>query len=64
MTVTQIVLEQLLEMTAIRYGSRVKVLWGVASKRECHYMFSDIGEIVKDTLDRLRVDFAERDSPS
>ena len=61
MTVTQIVFEQLLEMRAIRYGSRVKVLWGAASNRGCQYSLRDIGEIVNDTLDRLRVDFAEKD---
>jgi len=60
-TLTQVVLEQVEEMTEIRYGSRLRVLWNKTSKADCQASYKEIGQIVEDTLSRLHVDFHHRD---
>ncbi len=60
-TITQIVFEQFADMTEIRYGSKVKVLWNQTSRRECDASLREMGQIVEDALQRLYVDFGEND---
>ena len=56
-TLTQVVFEQVEEMTEIRYGSRLRVLWNKTSKADCQASYKEIGQIVEDMMSRLRVDF-------
>ncbi len=60
-TITQIAMEQCQEFQTIRYGTKVKVLWSGTSKEECQGSLKEIGQIVKDMLDRLHVDFGSND---
>ena len=56
-TITQIIFEQLEDMSTLRYGSKLMVLWNRVSKEEAQTALREIGQIVEDCLERLRVDF-------
>ena len=56
-TVTQIIFEQLEDMTYIRYGTKLKRFCKPSSKAECASALADMGSIVEDSLGRLEVDF-------
>ena len=60
-TLTQIVFEQLDNMVELQYSTKSLVLWNGASRRECEASMQEIGQIVEDCLDRLRVDFGGND---
>ena len=57
-TVTQIIFEQLEDMTYIRYGTQSKAFWKPTSKDECAAALADMASIAEDTLHRLEADFA------
>ena len=60
-TLTQIIMEQLLDAIEIRYGGKLKELWNRASKAECEMAFQEISQVVKDTLSRIHADFRDQD---
>ena len=57
-TVTQIIFEQLEDMTYIRYGTQSKAFWKPTSKDECAAALADMASIAEDTLHRLDADSA------
>ena len=56
-TITQIIFEQLADMVELRYGSKVMLLWNGVGTQECQASLKEIGQVVEDCLQRLRVDF-------
>ena len=60
-TLTKIIFEQLEHAVELRYGSRFHVLWRGTSKKECEETMREMGQIIEDCLQRLRVDFNDSD---